>query len=109
MKEEDLRDQVFQKMQAWVESNFHQKSGLLGSVGSPDWLLRYKHFTRDSGIKWDAYLNELDIRRVEHHLDRKPREGHIRIRDPFMLGPNRRRDLEMPLETANKIVVMGLP
>jgi len=109
MDEEVLGEQVFQKMQAWVEINFHEKSGLLGSIGSSDWLVRYKRFVRDSGIKWDEYLNQLDIKRIEHHLDQKPIEGHIRIRDPFTLGPNSGRDLEMPLETANKIVFMGMP
>jgi hypothetical protein len=109
MDEENLGKQVFQKMQAWVDVNFLQKSGLLGSIGSSNWLVRYKRFVRDSSIKWDEYLNQLDIKRIEHHLDRKPREGNIRIRDPFALGTNSRRDLEMPLETANKIVFMGMP
>lgn len=109
MKEDDLRDRVFRTLQDFVDRRFYKMSGLSGTLGSEDWGERFKKFTRDSGVEWDAYLNKLDIKRVEHHLDRKVRRGHIRIRDPFMLGPNRRRDLEISLDTANKIMILGLP
>lgn len=109
MNDEELRDMVFQKFQEWINKNFYDRSGLLNTIGSPDWDARYKSFMSECGIKWDEYLNRLDIRRIEHHLERNPRRGHIRIRDPFMLGPNRRRDLEMTADTARKIVVLGMP
>lgn len=109
MKEDDLRNELFRTLQDFVDRRFYKKSGLIGTAGSKDWGDRFKKFMRDSGVEWDEYLNSLDIRRIEHHLERKPRKGHIRIRDPFMLGPNRRRDLEISLDTANKIMTLGLP
>lgn len=50
-----------------------------------------------------------DYHRVEHHLRRPLRKGHIRIDDPFMLGRNRKRDLEMTPEQAAKILALGIP
>lgn len=109
MNEEELREAVSQKLQAWVQSEFHEKSQIMSAFGSPDWRERYDRFLRESGIRWDETLNILGVRRVEHHLRRPPRDGHIRIGDPFAIGPNGRRDLEMTQEQAEKILVLGIP
>lgn len=109
MSEADLRDAVFQKMQKWIDENFYRKSQILSMVGNPNWMEGYRSFTREYGILWDEKLNTLGIRRVEHHLKRPTRKGHIRIGDPFMVGPNRRRDLEMTSEQAEKILFLGIP
>lgn len=109
MNEDDLGDRVFYIIQEFVALKFYKNSGLPQAVGNSDWDERLDKFMCDSGVEWDEYLNKLDIKRVEHHLNRRVRRGHIRIRDPFMLGPNRRRDLEMSLDTANKIMTLGLP
>lgn len=109
MTEEEIQTAVFQRMQAWLEANFYEKSRVLSSFGSPSWREQYESFMRDSGVRWDETLNALGIRRVEHHLQRPPRKGHIRINDPFMVGPNRRRHLEMTPEQANKILFLGIP
>jgi len=106
MSDDDLQEKVIVAMNEWVGRNFYEKARVL-SMSS--WGDHYKKLVREAGIKWDEKLNSLDIRRIEHHLGRPHRKGYIRIHDPFAIGSNSRRDLELTREQAMKIAFLGIP
>jgi hypothetical protein len=55
--------------------------------------------------KWDELLDSLGVRKINNFPD----QGSVRISDPFHIGPKKNRDLEIDLDTANKILVLGIP
>lgn len=110
MSEDDLKEKVRRMFADWLEANFSaKKNGLLASLNDPKWLKKYHEFLRSAGIEWDQTLNVLNVRRIEDHLGIPHRKGYIRFRDPFVLGPNNARDLEMSVDLANNILVLGMP
>lgn len=109
MSDKQLQDRVFKLFQEWIDLNFHKKYNLVNTFGAPDWKARHDEAIREFSIKWDQTLNVLGIRRIEWHLKVPPRKGLIRFGDPFIHGPNKRRDLEMTRDQIEKILVLGLP
>ena len=98
--EATIEDKIYQTFQVWLDAKIelywqHHAACNLGSrVGSD----------------WEDLLNLLDIRRIEHHLPHRPiQKGCIRMLDPWRLGINRNRDLEMSKDTALKILTLGVP
>jgi hypothetical protein len=60
--------------------------------------------------EWEELLNRLKIKRIEHHLPYKPpKKGYIRMQDPYCIGINRKRDIEIDQDMAMKILTLGLP
>jgi len=108
MSEKELEEKVYRLFSEWIEAKVVSWQKRFGYHGS-NWLGNYKEFIRDAGINWDQTLNVLGVRRIEDHLGIPHRKGHIRFRDPFILGPNKDRDLEMSVDLANNILVLGIP
>ena len=108
MNEKELEEKVYRLFSEWIEAKvvvWQQRFGYHGS----NWLENYKEFIRDADIMWDQTLNVLGVRRIEDHLRIPHRKGYIRFRDPFVLGSNKNRDLEMSVDQVNKILVLGMP
>ena len=97
MNEEEIKFKVKALLRQWLDDR------ILALFGAEALM---KRISSD----WDDLLNRLHIRRIEHHLpERAVRKGCFRIQDPFRIGVNRNRDLEIELDTANKMLVLGLP
>jgi hypothetical protein len=61
-------------------------------------------------VRWDMYLNELGVKRIEAHLpQRDPPAGWLKINDPFFLGKRKPRFFLLERDWAFKVVVIGLP
>ena len=100
MTEEEVKSKVTVLLRQWLDDRI-----LSGSANSTASALK-KRISSD----WDGLLNRLHIRRIENHLPKRTvRKGCFRIQDPFRIGVNRNRDLEIELDTANKMLVLGLP
>jgi hypothetical protein len=109
MSDDELERRVETIFRDWIDLNFHKKYDFASTFTSQSWKDWHAEAIREFGIEWDRTLNALGIRRIEHHLNIPPRKGYIRIIDPFIHGPNYRRDLELTMHQATKILTLGIP
>jgi len=109
MISEDLVFKLRMLLRSWINDKIIAYESLLwqNTHSSAAWanIVERKVFS-----DWEELLNRLKIKRIEHHLpQRPPKEGCIRMQDPYCIGINRKRDIEIDHETAMKILTLGLP
>lgn len=102
-----MAERIFKALQDYVELRFTRVMAARGA-GLKNWRKTYDLWLAESRVEWDRTLNIMGIKRLERHLKlREPGDDVIRIDDPFILAF--KRYLDIPKDTADKILVLGIP
>ena len=112
MNEKELTSKVRRAMLDWREANLsisNNTTVIFRFLNNQDWRKELDEYRRSVAIEWDRILNVLGVRIIENRPRKPCGKVNIRFKDPFFFDTDSKRHLEMSLDQATKILVLGLP
>ena len=111
MNECEIKELTRRRLQSWIDDKVKEKMKMNKPVQATHIDEFLAAVRAEIYADWEDLLNRLHIRSIEHLEARPLKEGCFRIKDcfpsPCPLWEN--RYIEISLDVANKIIILGIP